>query len=144
MSIITTVETYGFGSVFDRIETHKRNMSPERRTRAAVAGAKLAKVLLTADMKVPKSGIQWPNLPRRSSSPAETPAYQSGDMASMMRVNSIGDGVAELEAYSREAWFMEFGFMTRDGSFHIRPWMAPGVQMHRGEIRAAMKAEMRR
>jgi len=149
MPIITHVETQGFNTVLERIRGHKISMSDSNRTDAAVAGAELAMELLIDDMVQGKHGIQWWNLPNRSSSPSETPAFQTGEMADEMQVipNVEGAGTAALDATSRQAWFMEFGFTTRGASgvsFHIRPWMRPGIVKHREDIRAVMLKAMQK
>ena len=126
----------------DRIRGHRRRMSPGRRTEAALAGAREADFHIKQEMLMPKSGIKWPNLPVTSSKLGEFPAVQSGDLIDALTVKRAGPGAAILEAVNKEGWMMEFGFTTKDGMFHIRPWMRPGIDRYRGEIKDAMKAEM--
>ena len=146
--IATYAETVGMGGVIDRFKLFAKGMSTGARTRAAVAGAKAAREFIQLDMRQNKSGIQWPDrppkrpMPRRSASPTETPAEQSGQLISSLDVVPVGNGVAHLETDEKVAWFMEFGFTTKDGGFHIRPWMRPVVDKHRDDIQAVMKKAM--
>ena len=145
--IITVAETTGFAGAYGRIARHKKMMSQVRLSDAALAGADMADKLISVGMDRPKSGIFWGNLPERSSSPSETPAVQSGELIGRMETRKLasrpGVGTAALEANSFHAVLMEFGFMTKDGGFHIRPFMRPGIDKYRGAIHAAMRAEMR-
>lgn len=145
--IVTVAETTGFAGAYNRIARHKKMMSQARLSDAALAGADMADKLISIGMDRPKSGIHWTNLPERSSSPSETPAVQSGELIGRMETSKMpgrpGVGKAALEARGSHAVFMEFGFMTKDGGFHIRPFMRPGIDKYRGAIHAAMRAEMR-
>lgn len=151
--ISTGTHTTGFGPVFARLAQHRKMRTPARLQRAAMAGAKTMQHLVTSEMLQSKSGIQWPGaqggkaMPSRSSSPSEMPAVQSAELIDSMEVHglpsSMTEGVAALDANSKQAWFMEFGFMTKDGGFHIRPFMRPGREKFDFEIRLAMRQEMR-
>ena len=144
----TAVEVVGMSAVYGRAQSHISAMSPARLASAALAGADKADDLISEEMDRPKSGRMWPNLIERSSSPAETPAVQSGELLARMKTYKLpsyaGHGRAALDASSKQAAFMEFGFTTRDGGFHIRPFMRPGVDKYRRQILAAMKGAMRR
>ena len=144
--LVTSVETYGMGGAMDRLRGYKKRMSPARLGNAAYAGAAMAESLIKAEMLSPKSGIQWPNLPNISSKSGEMPAVQSGELINKMNAERMASspsvGVAKLEAKGKHAWWMELGFTTKDGGFHIRPFMRPGIQKHRSKIIAAMKFEM--
>ena len=144
----TTVDVVGMSAVYDRARIHQTRMSPASLSAAALAGADRANELISEEMDRPKSGIKWPNLIERSSSPAETPAVQSGELLARMRTYKMpsfaGHGRAALDASGKQAAFMEFGFTTRDGMFHIRPFMRPGVDKYRRQILAAMRGGLRK
>jgi len=146
--VVTYAETFGMGSVIDRFKLFAKGMSGGARTRAAMAGAYKARELIEEDMARPKTGLQWPDrppdrkMPVRSSSPSETPASQGGQLLHKLTVKQAGPGVAHLESGDKHAWWMEFGFTTKDGGFHIRPWMRPIVDRNRSDIEAEMKRAM--
>ena len=73
----------------------------------------------------------------------EIPAIQLGGLVGSLKVEHTGRGKAELVATAWQAKMMEFGFTTRDGAFHIRPFMRPTLEKYRDEIEGAVKNKMR-
>ena len=142
--LVTSVESFGFGGVMDRIRGHKKRMSPANRSRAALRGAEVAMSLVTVDMARAKSGTWWHNLKRPSSASGEAPAIQSADLVNSFEAHIIGPGTAAWDATAPHAQWLEFGWVQYNapGSFYIRPFMRPGVAKHRRAIKSAMKAEM--
>ena len=127
---------------------NQRVPSPEKLGDAAYAGAEAAENLIASEMFDGKSGIQYSNLPNRSSSPTETPAVQSGELVERMEARRLPStptgGRAELVAEGKHAWWMELGWMGSGGIFHIRPFMRPGIAKHRAHIASVMQAVLRR
>ena len=142
--ISTSVTTSGMPAAILRLNTHRKLMSYTNMLAASTAGAEKAKELIVAEMALPKSGRRWWNLQNRSSAKGEMPAIQSGELVVKMNVRpAAGRGKAELVAEGKHALWMEFGFTTRDGGFHIRPFMRPGIAKYINEIRIAIYSRMR-
>jgi len=149
VAINTTVEMFGLENVYTGIQRHIRSFSGPKLSDVALAGAEKARELIVAEMAIPKSGRQYvnrPDLPNRSAAKNEFPAIQTRELADNMKASKMlsrpGLGMAKLETTSQQAWWQEFGFTTKDGGFHIHPFMRPGVDKNRGEIKDAMMAKM--
>lgn len=65
----------------------------------------------------PRSGIQYPQLPRQSSAPGENPQYQSGDLRDMVGAEKVTDLLYDVgmfpktEADRRKATALEYGYI---------------------------------
>lgn len=83
---------------------------------------------MQASMAEAKHGVQWPELPNRSSAPGESPAIQdldAGLAADLHRV-PLGDGDQAIITDKDYAAELEWGRI--DGKVAPRPYMAPTVQ----------------
>jgi hypothetical protein len=142
------METFGMNTPIERFKLYKRTMRQENLADAALAGADMAEELVKEDMRENKTGRTWPNLPRVSSAPGETPAIQSMELHNSLfteKMPSISPSIgrAKLETDHDHSLWMEYGFTTRDGAFHSRPFMRPIVDQHRDDIQKRMREVMR-
>lgn len=71
-------------------------------------------------MDEPKSGIQYPRLPRRSSAPGEAPASQSGRLQRSIRIWSNGSGWFTV---GTPLWYGRFLMSKRN-----RPALQPALE----------------
>jgi hypothetical protein len=146
--IFSTVETFGMNTVIESFKIYKQSMKQENLADAALAGADLAEELVKEDMRENKTGRTWPNLPRVSSREGETPAIQSLALHNSLFTEKMASiapniGRAKLETDHDHGLWMEYGFTTRDGAFHSRPFMRPIVDQYRDDIRERMQEVMR-
>jgi HK97 gp10 family phage protein len=91
-----------------------------------------------------RSGIQYPDLPNRSSAPGEPPAYQSGRLAESIAVlsratpaelvSTVGPRPQAFTSRAPYPVFLEFG--TR--RMKPRPFMRPAVAAFRQKIKGAI------
>lgn len=135
-------------SALERFKVWKRAMNAENLSDAALAGADLAEELVKEDMRENKTGRTWPNLPRVSSREGETPAIQSLELHDSLFTEKMPSmnpsiGRAKLETDSDHGLWMEYGFTTKDGGFHQRPFMRPIVDQYRDDIMNRMRTVMR-
>jgi hypothetical protein len=146
--IFSTVETFGMNTAIESLKIYKQSMRQENLGDAALAGADLAEELVKEDMRENKTGRTWPALPRVSSREGETPAIQSLALHNSLFTEKLASiaphiGRAKLETDHDHGLWMEYGFTTRDGAFHSRPFMRPIVDQNRADIQARMRDVMR-
>ena len=146
--ILSTIETFGMNTAIESFKIYKQSMRQENLAEAALAGADLAEELVKEDMRENKTGRAFPHLPRVSSRDGETPAIQSLELHDSLfteKLTSIAPhiGRAKLETDHDHGLWMEYGFTTRDGAFHSRPFMRPIVDQNRADIQSRMQEVMR-
>lgn len=152
--ITTTVTTTGFDRVLERIRLHQSARSPDKLQKAAMAGAELgAKILRHKMVMGPQTGTWYKGFPRRSSITntdakwtREYPAVQSGQLIDSIDAkpgrSTRYKGEAFLDASGEHAMWMEFGFQTKDGVVHYRPFMRTMTMQHEGELMAEMRSKL--
>ena len=148
---VVTVTSSGFPSVWGRIEKHRAARSTERLNEASVAGAEYARTYMINQMQYgSKTGRKYKKLPRRSSRmntnpmyTPEFPAEQSGELIRSLSVQVVGRDKAELTSDSPHAMWMEFGFTTKDGVIHYRPFMRTTIGSQKKQILDKMRKVIR-
>lgn len=104
---------------------------------AAWRAAEAVQEWIVIEMDKAKNGVQWPNLPYRSSAPLEVPRSQFGDLAASVQVSegksTLMVGRAELSAGGKWAPYaaeLEFG----SAKVLPRPFLRPGVDRNKSRI----------
>ena len=126
-----------------RINKRVNRLSPLELQNKALSGAQKAKDLLIADMALPKGGTFHRGNRVPSSKEGETPAIQSGQIVDNTEATrgqlKTGKGEAFLDSSGQHAILMEFGWTTKDGQLHSRPFHRTIVARYREEILAEMR-----
>lgn len=141
--IVTNVTSTGWDGLRERINRHKEARSPKRLQEQAYRGAVFARHALIEDMMRPKSGEWYPGNLVLSSAEGQTPAIQSGELVENTDAKrgplSKDMGTAYLDSTGKHAIWMEFGWTTRDGKVHYRPFHRTIIARNRDKILAEMK-----
>lgn len=93
--------------------------------RAVIRAADKLETEAEADALLPKSGIQYPGMPRQSSAPGEAPAKQSGKLLESIRKNFSEGGLTTTIGPT-----VEYAQYLRDGlggSENARPILEPAL-----------------
>lgn len=142
------METTGFDELNTRIQGHQKRFSRFQLEAAAIAGAEKAEEWLKEDLRKPKSGRKWPRLPEVSSRQDETPAVQSGELIENTRAKKGKSTKYKAEAYldseGKHAFWMEFGWTTRDGQVHYRPFHRTFVAGKAAELQKVMRDALKK
>lgn len=144
-TIRLNVSVDGAGRILERVRQIEKD-AEEARTPATSEMAQRTAEEMERRIREPKSGRQYPQYPRPSGVSGGYPAYQWGGLVGSIDTRVTAMGNASLTVGSGlprpYALFLELGWATKDGSYHIFPFIRPTVESLRDEYTGIVRAEV--
>lgn len=145
MALRMSVSIDGVGKVIDRV----LDIDVDAKV-AQTAAAKRMAYRTVEEMAVhirePKSGVHYSRYPRPSGTSGGYPAEQWGNLIEKMvvRVAKVGNATLTIGAGLPRpyAFWLEYGWSTKNGNFHIFPFVRPTVESLRDEYVDIVRTEV--
>jgi len=145
MKLRMNVSVDGAGRIMERVRKID-DSAKEAQTPAATGMADRTIEEMAKRIRAPKSGVQYSKYPNPSGVQGGYPAEQFGKLIESMNVHITRAGNASLtigQGLPRPyALYLELGWTTKDGQFHIFPFIRPTVESMRDEYTGIVREEV--